>query len=263
MPNVVLSDRQAGVRSLTINRPERRNALNSGTIFALKDALTEAARDPDSRVVVLTGAGGAFSSGADLGGGGSKRSGESDSRPAGDVMEDGFNAVIRAIWNLPKPVIAAVDGVAAGFGCSLSLACDMRLASSTARFSLIFVQRALTIDGGASYLLPRLAGLKGFELALTGEVITAQEAERIGLANRVIPEGEFSARVTEYAQKMAKQAPLALATIKASLHHALGRSLDEVLTYEMAEQRKMVRTADFREGVAAFLEKREPNYTGR
>ncbi len=260
MPNVVLSDRQSGVRRLTINRPERRNALNSETIFALKDALNEAARDPGSRVVVLTGAGGAFSSGADLRGGGS---GRSDSTPAGDVMEDGFNAVIRAIWNLPKPVLAAVDGVAAGFGCSLSLACDVRLASSTARFSLIFVQRALTIDGGASYLLPRLAGLKGIELALTGEVIPAQEAERIGLVNRVIPEGEFSARVTEYAQKMAKQAPLALAAIKTSLHHALGRSLDEVLTYEMAEQRKMVRTADFREGLAAFLEKREPNYTGR
>jgi 2-(1,2-epoxy-1,2-dihydrophenyl)acetyl-CoA isomerase len=143
------------------------------------------------------------------------------------------------------------------------LACDVRLASSTARFSLIFVQRALTIDGGASYLLPRLAGLKGFELALTGEIVPAQEAERIGLVNRVIPQEEFSAYVTEYAQKMAKQAPLALATIKASLHHALGRSLDEVLTYEMAEQRKMVRTADFREGVAAFLEKRAPNYTGR
>jgi 2-(1,2-epoxy-1,2-dihydrophenyl)acetyl-CoA isomerase len=263
MPDVVLSDRQAGVRRLTMNRPERRNALNSETIFALKDALTEAARDPDSRVVVLTGAGGAFSSGADLGGGGSKRSEGSDKVPAGDVMEDGFNAVIRAIWNVPKPVIAAVDGVAAGFGCSLSLACDVRLASATSRFSLIFVQRALTIDGGASYLLPRLAGLKGIELALTGEVIPAQEAERIGLVNRVIPEGEFSAYVTEYAQKMAKQAPLALAAIKTSLHHALGRSLDEVLTYEMAEQRKMVRTADFREGLAAFLEKREPNYTGR
>lgn len=100
-------------------------------------------------------------------------------------------------------------------------------------------------------------------MALTGDVIDAQEAERMGLVNRLIPEGAFSACVTEYAQKMAKQAPLALATIKASLHHALGRSLDEVLTYEMAEQRKMVRTADFREGLAAFLEKREPHYTGR
>lgn len=260
MPNVVLSDRQAGVRTLTINRPEKRNALNSETIFALKDALTEAARDPNSRVVVLTGAGGAFSSGADLGG---RKSKSPDNEPAGDVMEDGFNAVIRAIWNVPKPVIAAVDGVAAGFGCSLSLACDVRLVSSTARFSLIFVQRALTIDGGASYLLPRLAGLKGIELALTGEIIPAQEAERIGLVNRVIPEGEFSTYITEYAQKMAKQAPLALAAIKTSLHHALGKSLDEVLTYEMAEQRKMVRTADFREGLAAFLEKRAPNYTGR
>lgn len=257
MSKVVLSERKNRVRWVTINRPERRNALDSETIFGLRDALDEAGRDPDSRVLVLTGAGGAFSSGADL------RAGRSESAPPGDVMEDGFNAVIRAIWNLPKPVIAAVDGVAAGFGCSLALACDVRLASSKARFSLIFVQRALTIDGGASYLLPRLAGLKGVEMALTGEVVDAEQAERMGLVNRVVPHDTFQTRSAEYAEKMAKQAPLALATIKASLHHALDSSLDEVLTYEMAEQRRMVRTDDFREGRTAFLEKREPHYSGR
>ncbi len=160
-------------------------------------------------------------------------------------------------------MIAAVDGVAAGFGCSLALACDVRLASSKARFSLIFVQRGLTIDGGASYLLPRLAGLKGVEMALTGEVVDAEQAERIGLVNRAVPHDSFQTCSAEYAEKMAKQAPLALATIKASLQHALKHSQDEVLTSEMAEQRKMVRTADFREGRTAFLEKREPRYSGR
>lgn len=257
MSKVVLSQRKNRVRWITINRPERRNALDSETVFGLEEALDEAGRDPDSRVIVLTGAGGAFSSGADL------RAERSEGGPPGDVMEDGFNAVIRAIWNLPKPAIAAVDGVAAGFGCSLALACDVRLASLTARFSLIFVQRALTIDGGASYLLPRLAGLKGVEMALTGEVVDAEQAERMGLVNRAVPHDTFQAYSAEYAEKMAKQAPLALATIKASLHHALEHSLDEVLTSEMAAQRKMVRTADFREGRTAFLEKREPRYSGR
>jgi 2-(1,2-epoxy-1,2-dihydrophenyl)acetyl-CoA isomerase len=175
----------------------------------------------------------------------------------------GFNATIRAVWNLPKPVIAAVGGTAAGFGCSLALAADIRLASSTARFSLIFVQRGLTLDGGASYFLPRLAGLRGIEMALTGELVHAEEALRLGLVNKVIPEGEFRTQVAEYAERLAKNAPLALAAIKESIHQALASPLDDVLTREMEEQRRISRTEDVREGIAAFLEKREPVYKGR
>jgi len=167
------------------------------------------------------------------------------------------------IWNLPKPVIAAVGGVAAGFGCSLALATDIRLASSAARFSLLFVKRALTLDGGASYFLPRLAGLRGIEMALTGEMVNAEEAWRMGLVNRVIPQEEFRAQVEEYAERLAKNAPLALAAIKASIHYALRNGLEDVLTYEMGEQRRMTLTEDVREGIAAFLEKREPVYKGR
>jgi 2-(1,2-epoxy-1,2-dihydrophenyl)acetyl-CoA isomerase len=248
MSGVVLSERQGRVRWITLNRPERHNAFDRETIFALRDAVSESAGDDESRVVVLTGAGGAFSSGADL------RAGrESQSATNEDLLEDGFNAAIRAVWNLSKPVIAAVGGAAAGFGCSLALAADIRLASSAARFSLIFVKRGLTLDGGASYFLPRLAGLRGIEMALTGELVTAEEALRLGLVNRVIPQAE----------RLAKNAPLALAAIKASIHRALGSGLDEVLTSEMDEQRRMSRTEDFREGVAAFLEKREPVYKGR
>jgi len=258
MSGVVLSERQARVRWVTINRPERHNALDRETIFALRDALAESAGDEESRVVVLTGAGAAFSSGADL------RAGrESQSAANEDVLEEGFNATIRAVWNLPKPVIAAVGGAAAGFGCSLALAADIRLASSAARFSLIFVKRGLTVDGGASYFLPRLAGLRGVEMALTGDLVSADEAFRLGLVNRVIPQEEFRPQVAEYAERLAKNAPLALAAIKTSIHRALGSSLDEVLTYEMDEQRRMSRTQDFREGVAAFLEKREPVYKGK
>jgi 2-(1,2-epoxy-1,2-dihydrophenyl)acetyl-CoA isomerase len=258
MSDVVLSERRGQVRWLTLNRPERHNALDRATIFALRDAVTTCAQDEESRVVVVTGAGKAFSSGADL------RSGREMSAPAEeDILEEGFNAAIRAVWHLPKPVIAAVNGVAAGFGCSLTLAADIRLASSAARFSLLFIKRGLTLDGGASYFLPRLAGLRGVEMALTGEMVDAAEALRIGLVNQVIAEEKFPEQALAYAERLAKNAPLALAAIKKSIHHALSHSVDEVLTYEMDEQRRISRTDDVREGIAAFLEKREPVYKGR
>ena len=258
MSGVVLSEKQSWVHWITINRPERKNALDRETILALREHLTESGKDTETRVVVLTGTGSAFCSGADL------RSGQSESVPANeDLLEDGFNATIRALWNLPKPVIAAVGGIAAGFGCSLALAADVRLASLAARFSLLFVKRGLTLDGGASYFLPRLAGLRGMEMALTGDIVKAEEALRMGLVNHVIAETEFQAHVVTYAERLANNAPLALAAIKASIHKALASSLDDTLTAEMNEQRRMTKTEDCREGVAAFLEKREPVYKGK
>ena len=144
------------------------------------------------------------------------------------------------IWNLPKPVIAAVDGVATGYGCSLALASDIRLASPAARFALIFVKRGLTLDGGASYFLPRLAGLRGMEMALSGDMIDAAEAANMGLVNRILRGNDFREQVSEYATRLAKNAPLALAAIKSSIHNALGAGLGDVLTAEMAEQRKLI-----------------------
>ncbi len=254
----LLNDKQDHIRWLTLNRPERRNALDRDTIYALKAGLAESARDADTRLVVLTGAGGAFSSGADL-----LAAPSQPTTPGEELTEDGFNAVIRMIWNLPKPVIAAVDGVATGYGCSLALAADIRLASSAARFSLIFVKRGLTIDGGASYFLPRLAGLRGMEMALTGEMVDAEEAANMGLVNRILTGDNFREQVAAYAARLAKNAPLALATIKASIHHALGAGLGDVLTAEMAEQRKLLQSEDVKEGIRAFREKRDPVYTGR
>lgn len=253
----MLSERYTNVRWITINRPERHNALDRETIFALRDAVLESGKEDETRVVVITGAGRAFCSGADL------RAAREEAPSGEDPLEGGFNGAIRAIWNLPKPVIAAVGGVAAGFGCSLALATDIRLASAAARFSLLFVKRGLTVDGGASYFLPRLAGLRGMEMALTGDIFSAEEALRIGLVNRVIPEADFRAGVEEYAARLAQNAPLALTAIKASLHKALNSDLDEILTYEMDQQRRMVQTEDVREGLAAFLEKREPVYKGK
>lgn len=252
-----MNERQGRVRWLTLNRPERKNAIDGETVITLTDAIAESAQDDETRVVVLTGAGGAFSSGADLRGFGGAP------REPGKNMYDAVNELILALWNIPKPVIAAIDGVAAGVGCSLALTADIRLASATARLSLIFVQRGLTVDGGASYFLPRLAGMRGMEMALTGDIIDAEEAFRLGLVNRVIAAETFPARVTEYAERLAKNAPLALAAIKTSVHKALESNLGDVLTYEMHEQRRLGRSEDVREGVAAFLEKREPVYKGR
>ena len=218
--SVVLNEIQDQVRWLTINRPERRNALDRETIYALKAGLADCARDTETRVVVLTGAGGAFSSGADL-----QAAPSAPTTPGEELTEDGFNAVIRAIWNLPKPVISAIDGVATGYGCSLALASDIRLASSVARFSLIFVKRGLTIDGGASYFLPRLAGMRGMEMALTGDMVDAAEAADMGLVNKILSGDNFREQVTEYASRLAKNAPLALAAIKTSMHQALGAGL--------------------------------------
>ena len=255
--DVVLNEEYDQVRWLTINRPERRNALDRDTIYALKAALAESAGD-DTRLVVLTGAGGAFSSGADL-----LAAPSSPTTPGEELTEDGFNAVIRMIWNLPKPVIAAVDGVATGYGCSLALASDIRLASPSARFSLIFVKRGLTIDGGASYFLPRLVGLRGMEMALSGDMVDAAEAANMGLVNRILTGNNFREQVSEYATRLAKNAPLALAAIKSSIHAALGAGLGDVLTAEMAEQRKLLQSEDVKEGIRAFREKRDPVYVGR
>jgi len=258
MSNVVLSEKRSRVHWITINRPERKNALDRETILALREHFTESGKDTDTRVVVLTGAGSAFCSGADL------RSGQNESAPANeDILEAGFNATIRNLWNLPKPVIAAIGGVAAGYGCSLALAADIRLASTAARFSLLFVKRGLTLDGGASYFLPRLAGLRGIEMALTGDVVNVEEAFRLGFVNRIIAEAEFQTQVATYAESLAKNAPLALAAIKASIHKALTSTLDDTLTLEMNEQRRISKTEDCREGIAAFLEKREPVYKGK
>jgi 2-(1,2-epoxy-1,2-dihydrophenyl)acetyl-CoA isomerase len=239
-----------------VNRAERRNALDRETMTLLKETVVRGGHDPEVRVIVISGAGGAFSAGADL-----KANAEVHGQE--DLIEGYYNPVIRAIRHAKKPVIAAVDGVAAGYGCSLALACDIRLASERARMSLIFVKVGLGLDGGASYFLPRLVGLRAYELGLTGDMVEAEEAQRIGLVNRVYPVEGFAERVQSYALKLAAQAPIAMGKIKESIDRALDAGLDEVLENERFHQQDIFRTEDFNEGVAAFLEKRAATYRGR
>lgn len=246
---------ESRVLTLTINRPARRNALDAATVTALHARLTAAAEDPGVRAVVLAGAGGAFSAGADV-------KEVATAPPLDDLLERAYHPAVRAIRRMPKPVIAAVDGVAAGYGASLALAADIRLASTRARFSLIFVRIGLALDGGASFFLPRLVGLRAYELAMTGDLIDAEEAWRLGLVNHVHPEAELGAAVAALARRLAAGPPLALAAVKANLNAALGPALDAVLEDERIAQRRLFATADFAEGVAAFLGKRAAEFKG-
>jgi len=263
--SIVLSTQRGPVRWVTIDNAKNRNAIDREAMVALVEAIGDAGADPQTRVVVLTGAGGAFSTGADLRAArGTLPSQNSPPRetPTEGRREPEFVTAIRTIWDLPKPVFAAVDGIAAGFGCSLALACDVRIASTRAKFSLAFVKRGLALDGGASFFLPRLAGMNGLEIALSGDVIGAEEALRLGLVNRVIGEDDFSNQVAAAAEQMAENAPLALAEIKAAFHRALTLPLEAVLEEELKAVRRLVRTEDVREGVASFLEKRKPVFKG-
>jgi 2-(1,2-epoxy-1,2-dihydrophenyl)acetyl-CoA isomerase len=256
MGSTLLVETRDQVQWLTLNRTERRNALDREIMTDLRKAIVKSSGDPAVRVLVVAGAGGAFSAGADL-------KATSEVPTAEDVLEVYYNPVIRAIRRAKKPVIAAVDGVAAGYGCSLALACDVRLASQRARFSLAFVKIGLGLDGGASYFLPRLAGPRAYELALTGEMIEAADAERIGMVNHVYAVEAFAGSVQSYATRLASQAPLAMANIKQSIDRGLDSGLDEVLETERALQQELLRSEDFSEGVRAFLEKRTAVYKGR
>jgi len=250
--------RDDGILTVTLNRPERKNAINGPMWEELLATFSDAATDPDVRVVVVTGAGGAFCSGADLAPGDRDSGKHQLSR-----MRDVADVCIR-LHRMPKPVIAKVGGVAAGAGCNLALGCDLIVASEDARFSEIFARRGLSIDFGGSWLLPRLVGLhKAKELALFAEVISAAEAERLGIVNRVVPAAELDAFVDDWARRLAAGPPLALSMTKRLLNDSLSMSMDEALEAEGMAQTVNFGTADTMEAMAAFVEKRDPRFSGR
>lgn len=248
--------RDAGIVTVTMNRPERKNALNAAMWNELLATFHEIAATPADRVVVLTGAGGAFCSGQDLGDRGTDLSAFHSMKHVTDV--------VLSLHRIPQPVIAKIGGVAAGAGLNLALGCDLIVASDTARFSEIFARRGLSIDGGGSWLLPRLVGLhKAKELALLADIITAAEAERIGIVNKVVPAAELDAAVDDWARRLAAGPPIALAQTKELLNASAGRSMAEALDAEGMAQAYNFSTKDTAEAMVAFMEKREPRFTGR
>jgi 2-(1,2-epoxy-1,2-dihydrophenyl)acetyl-CoA isomerase len=251
--------RADGVVTLTIDRPHKKNAITAAMWQGMVEIFDEIATNRDDRVLVITGAGDAFCSGADL------SAGEQEMGGAGTSVA-GMRVVGRAalrLHELPQPTIAAVNGVAAGAGCNLALGCDLIVASDRARFTEIFSRRGLALDFGGSWLLPRLVGLhKAKELALLGGIIDAAEAERLGLVNRVVAHDAFGDEVGALARQLAHGAPLQLATIKRQLNDALSKSLAEAIEGETIAQSLMFTSGDTAEAMLAFMQKRDPKFTG-
>jgi 2-(1,2-epoxy-1,2-dihydrophenyl)acetyl-CoA isomerase len=263
MSDHVLSSLLDGVRTLALNRPEVKNALSAETTAALLAAVEEAVADPQTRCVVLTGKGGSFCSGADLRalmqGGPAAPSG----REVLDARIRELHALVRAIRGAPIPFVASVDGPAAGFGCDLALACDLRVVSQRAYFAELFVRIGLIPDGGGTFMLPRLVGLaRAFEIMATGERVSGEEAVRIGLANHVVDSDQLERVTMELAGKLAKGPPLALRLMKECLQQNLGVDYASALDNERVAQLRCLSSADLLEGVSAFFEKRAPRFTG-
>jgi enoyl-CoA hydratase/carnithine racemase len=261
-PETLLVDRADGVVTVTLNRPEKKNAMTGRMWRELIDVYAEIADNASDRVLVITGAGDGFCSGADL----------TDSDTAGD-LQGGVGSSLRrmrvvgraalGLHQLPQPTIAAVNGVAAGAGCNLALGCDLIVASDRARFTEIFSKRGLNVDYGGSWLLPRLVGLhKAKELVFLAEIIDATEAERVGIVNRVVPHDTLEKTVAELAARLAALPPIQLAISKRLLNQSFSVSMAEALEFEDVAQTMNFSSKDTAEAVLAFAQKRDPKFTG-
>jgi 2-(1,2-epoxy-1,2-dihydrophenyl)acetyl-CoA isomerase len=259
--DVLLNERDGRVAVLTLNRPKAKNALDTALILALSTQLPALAEDPSVRAIVITGAGGAFCSGADL------KSAIADGSATFDKLDatiDKYHAIIRAIVGAPKPVIALVDGGAVGFGCDLALACDMRLLAQGAYLQEKFVKIGLMPDGGGTFWLPRLIGIgRALELIFTGDAVDAERALALGLANRVVPAASLREEGMRLAQQLAKGPPLAYGEIKRAVRAGLVGTIDTALDLEKKGQIKCLGSSDCLEGIAAWMQKREPEFQGK
>jgi len=268
---MVLLDKEDGIAVITLNRPGKRNAFNMEMMGEMDMAFEEAGKDKEIKAIVLTGAGKVFSAGLDFNWAATM---DTENLPpmASTVRgravthdEKSFLTVLLKIQTMPKPVIAAINGITLGGAFILAIACDLKIASDKARFAMLQVKRGLIPDGGGTYLLPRAVGLtKALELALIGDEIDAREAERLGLVNKVVPHDNLMPAAREMALKIARNAPLAVAMTKAAMYRGLHEhDLAAHMDYEVYIMNILFGTEDFQEGMNSLFEKREPIFKGR
>ena len=264
----LLFEKQAGIATLTLNRPAARNALTAAMFMDMERILIEIEDDDEVRVVVLTGAGKGFSAGADL-----KPVSKDERRRTmgsnfpgdhgGDILTRGNRCMVR-LRNLRKPVLGSINGDAVGIGCSLALATDLRVAAESARFGAVFSRRGLGPDGGASFFLRELVGsAKALELLFLGDLIDANAALRLGLVNQVTPNHKLADATAELAERLAHGPTLAYGFAKHAVHESAHLPLESLLDLEARNQQIAARSEDAREGIKAFLEKRDPQFRGR
>lgn len=254
----ILYEKTGAVLKITLNRPDRFNAFNDSMHKDLTKALKEAAKDDEVRTIILTGAGKAFCSGQDL------KEVQGTRRNLGDSLRKNYNPNILRIRKMEKPVICALNGVAAGAGMSLALSGDLRIASEKASLIEVFVNVALIPDSGSTWFLPRMVGYhRAFELCSTGRKVDAKEALELNLVDAVYPESEFEEQVMKTAEHYAKAPTKAIGLLKRALNKSMSTDLSDALDYEAHLQEICGDSEDYKEGVNAFVEKRKPEFKGK
>ena len=258
----VVYSKKDTVGTIMLNRPDKLNAFAGRMRQDLSEAVRLASDDEDVRVIVITGAGRAFCAGADIGY--MKELTASDDHEAFGLLVEAGRDVVTTLRQTPKPVVASINGPAAGGGANLALACDFRIASEKASIGQTFNKIGLHPDWGGTYLLPRLVGpAKAIELMFSGDMITADEALKLGIFNKVVPHEQLSDETALVAQTLASKPPMALALIKRAVYSSDAHSLSEMLDIELEHQLRCFKSRDAKEGLAAFLEKRAPTFVGR